>query len=130
MGEAEARRMLLDPKAAAVVDRLYDLMRSRCGGDYDAAWEACTNLANNAAHHAEDQALVKLLWKLNGRAARITIVSFGHGACKHCQNLFSFVGDVKKSRSVPAFLCPRGLDAADTGHWNGVYYIALPAAAA
>ena len=122
--------MLLDPKAAAVVDRVYDLMRSRCGGNYDAAWEACTNSANNAAHHAEDQALVDLLWQLNGRAARITIVSFGHGACTHCQNLFSFMGDVEKSRSVPAFLCPRGLDAADTGHWNGVYYIALPAVAA
>jgi hypothetical protein len=125
---AEAEAKIGSARCAALAARIAAQIDSRCN-DPARARSACSRSANNAAHHAEDQALVDLLWQLNGRAARIVIVSFGHGACTHCKNLFSLLGDVKKSRSVPAFLCPAGLDADDTGHWNGVYYIDLPAVA-
>ena len=55
--------------------------------------------------------LYRALSALGGRSAKIAIVAFGHPACNDCFCLFKLLGDVvPKTRTVPAALCPRGLN--------------------
>ena len=60
--------------------------------------------------------LYRALSALGGRPAKIAIVAFGHPACKDCFCLFKLLGDVvPKTRTVPAALCPRGLNHKNVG---------------
>ena len=118
-----ARDELENDEVERLVERLVARMRTRCTteDDYDLAWEACVEAAKHAAHHGEELVLYRLLSALGGRSAKITIVSFGHPACSDCHSLFKLLGDVDRTKAIPAALCPSGLDHTDVGVWCGVY---------
>ena len=118
-----ARDELENDEVERLVERLIARIRTRCTtkDDYDLAWEACVEAAKHAAHHGEELVLYRLLSALGGRSAKITIVSFGHPACSDCHSLFKLLGDVDRTKTIPAALCPSGLDHKDVGVWCGVY---------
>ena len=118
-----ARDELKTAKVERLVERLIARIRARCTteDDYDLAWEACVEAAKHAAHHGEELVLYRLLSALGGRSAKITIVSFGHPACSDCHSLFKLLGDVDRTKAIPAALCPSGFDHKNVGVWCGVY---------
>ena len=118
-----ARDELENDEVERLVERLVARMRTRCTteDDYDLAWEACVEAAKHAAHHGEELVLYRLLSALGGRSAKITIVSFGHPACSDCHSLFKLLGDVDRTKTIPAALCPSGLNHKNVGVWCGVY---------
>jgi len=118
-----ARDELKTAEVERLVERLIARIRSRCTtkDDYDLAWEACVEAAKHAAHHGEELVLYRLLSALGGRSAKITIVSFGHPACSDCHSLFKLLGDVDRTKAIPAALCPSGLNHNNVGVLCGVY---------
>ena len=113
---ARAREKLMTAETYAIVERLVKRALARCEGNYELAWSAFAGAAQHAAHHGEELALYRVLSALGGRSAKIAIVAFGHPACSDCFCLFKLLGDVvPKTRTVPAGLCPRGLDANNVG---------------
>ncbi len=114
---------LLTAKTYAIVARLVARVEARCPKNkrgYKLAWAAFAGAARHAAHHGEELVLYRLLSALDGRSAKITIVSFGHPACDDCFCLLSLLGDVEESTVVPAALCPSGLNYRNVGVACGV----------
>ena len=114
---------LLTAETYAIVARLVARVEARCPKNkrgYKLAWAAFAGAARHAAHHGEELVLYRLLSALDGRSAKITIVSFGHPACDDCFCLLSLLGDVEESTAVPAALCPSGLNYRDVGVACGV----------
>ena len=90
--------------------------KARCENNYHLAWAAFAGAADHAAHHGEQLVLYRALSALGGRSAKIAIVAFGHPACTDCFCLFKLLGDVvPKTSTVPAALCPRGLNHRNVG---------------
>ena len=114
---------LLTAETYAIIKRLVARVEARCPKNkrgYKLAWAAFAGAARHAAHHGEELVLYRLLSALDGRSAKITIVSFGHPACDDCFCLLSLLGDVEESTAVPAALCPSGLNYRDVGVACGV----------
>ena len=114
---------LLTAETYAIVERLVARVEARCPTNkrgYKLAWAAFAGAARHAAHHGEELVLYRLLSALDGRSAKITIVSFGHPACDDCFCLLSLLGDVEESTAVPAALCPSGLNYRNVGVACGV----------
>ena len=107
---------LLTRETYDIVERYVARAKARCENNYHLAWAAFAGAADHAAHHGEQLVLYRALSALGGRPAKIAIVAFGHPACKDCFCLFKLLGDVvPKTRTVPAALCPRGLNYRNVG---------------
>ena len=107
---------LLTRETYDIVERYVARAKARCENNYHLAWAAFAGAADHAAHHGEQLVLYRALSALGGRSAKIAIVAFGHPACKDCFCLFKLLGDVvPKTRTVPAALCPRGLNHRNVG---------------
>ena len=89
--------------------------RLRAGGN-NVAQRAWAEAARHAAHHGEEQAIIKVL--LRGANTYIA-VSLYHPACKYCFNIFSVLGVVSNDTPIPISLLPEGLSPSMTG---SVYY--------
>jgi hypothetical protein len=107
---------LLTRETYDIVERYVARAKARCENNYHLAWAAFAGAADHAAHHGEQLVLYRALSALGGRSAKIAIVAFGHPACNDCFCLFKLLGDVvPKTRTVPAALCPRGLNHQNVG---------------
>tara|TARA_B100000459_G_scaffold83818_1_gene46955 strand:- start:131 stop:913 length:783 start_codon:yes stop_codon:yes gene_type:complete len=107
---------LLTRETYDIVERYVARAKARCENNYHLAWAAFAGAADHAAHHGEQLVLYRALSALGGRSAKIAIVAFGHPACTDCFCLFKLLGDVvPKTRTVPAALCPRGLNHRNVG---------------
>ena len=89
--------------------------RLRAGGN-NVAQRAWAEAARHAAHHGEEQAIIKVL--LRGANTYIA-VSLYHPACKYCFNIFSVLGVVSNDTPIPISLLPEGLSPSMRG---SVYY--------
>jgi hypothetical protein len=107
---------LLTRETYDIVERYVERAKARCENNYHLAWAAFAGAADHAAHHGEQLVLYRALSALGGRSAKIAIVAFGHPACTDCFCLFKLLGDVvPKTSTVPAALCPRGLNYRNVG---------------
>merc|ERR1711977_244773 len=114
LGEKELEVLGDLKKVAAVITKWAKVSVKRRGNNV--AQRAWAEAARHAAHHGEEQAIIKVL--LRGANTYIA-VSLYHPACKYCFNIFSVLGVVSNDTPIPISLLPEGLSPSMRG---SVYY--------